>query len=237
MSWAKGRPGPALPLLLLLALLLPHPLYAAPPLLSLLVPWADAEAPPTGALENLGEAPYLASPAEDDSRLHALLGGGRVPAGAEEWETPRSPDLFLLTEVGAEGARPRAQGRRPLDDPQDAVGGRRKRDGFISGAGGSRVRTGGVGGGFAGSTGMRVGAYGGAAGGGGRALGGGGRGLSEGPSLSIVNPLDVLRQRLLLEIARRRMRESEDQIQANRELLKSIGKREAADGPKAPSSM
>nr|CAD7425846.1 unnamed protein product [Timema monikensis] len=48
-----------------------------------------------------------------------------------------------------------------------------------------------------------------------------------GPSLSIVNPLDVLRQRLLLEIARRRMRQSEDQILANRELLRSIGKRNA----------
>lgn len=47
-----------------------------------------------------------------------------------------------------------------------------------------------------------------------------------GPSLSIVNPLDVLRQRLLLEIARRRMRQSQDQIQANREILQTIGKRE-----------
>ncbi|XP_054273468.1 diuretic hormone 45 isoform X2 [Macrosteles quadrilineatus] len=50
-------------------------------------------------------------------------------------------------------------------------------------------------------------------------------GLGGGPSLSIVNPLDVLRQRLLLEIARRRMRQSEEKIQANREWLKSIGKR------------
>lgn len=46
-----------------------------------------------------------------------------------------------------------------------------------------------------------------------------------GTSLSIVNPLDVLRQRLLLEIARRRMRQSQDQIQANREILQTIGKR------------
>lgn len=46
------------------------------------------------------------------------------------------------------------------------------------------------------------------------------------PSLSIVNPLDVLRQRLLLEIARRRMRQSQDQIQANREILQTIGKRD-----------
>uniref|UniRef100_A0A1B6MU21 Corticotropin-releasing factor domain-containing protein n=2 Tax=Graphocephala atropunctata TaxID=36148 RepID=A0A1B6MU21_9HEMI len=50
-------------------------------------------------------------------------------------------------------------------------------------------------------------------------------GLGGGPSLSIVNPLDVLRQRLLLEIARRRMRQSEEKIQANRDFLKSIGKR------------
>uniref|UniRef100_A0A1B6BYX5 Corticotropin-releasing factor domain-containing protein n=1 Tax=Clastoptera arizonana TaxID=38151 RepID=A0A1B6BYX5_9HEMI len=52
-------------------------------------------------------------------------------------------------------------------------------------------------------------------------------GLGGGPSLSIVNPLDVLRQRLLLEIARRRMRQSEEKIQANREWLKTIGKRSA----------
>lgn len=32
------------------------------------------------------------------------------------------------------------------------------------------------------------------------------------PSLSIVNPLDVLRQRLLLEIARRQMRENSKQV-------------------------
>ncbi|XP_063224908.1 diuretic hormone 45 [Bacillus rossius redtenbacheri] len=48
-----------------------------------------------------------------------------------------------------------------------------------------------------------------------------------GPSLSIVNPLDVLRQRLLLVLARRRMRQSEEQIQANKELLEKIGKRDA----------
>nr|UES72874.1 corticotropin-releasing factor-like diuretic hormone [Carausius morosus] len=49
-----------------------------------------------------------------------------------------------------------------------------------------------------------------------------------GPSLSIVNPLDVLRQALLLEYARRRMRQSEDRIQANRELLDKIGKRDVS---------
>ena len=47
----------------------------------------------------------------------------------------------------------------------------------------------------------------------------------EGPQLSIVNPLDVLRQRLLLELARRRMKENHDQIQANAEILKKIGRR------------
>lgn len=47
----------------------------------------------------------------------------------------------------------------------------------------------------------------------------------EGPQLSIVNPLDVLRQRLLLELARRRMKENQDQIQANAEILKKIGRR------------
>lgn len=34
------------------------------------------------------------------------------------------------------------------------------------------------------------------------------------PSLSIVNPLDVLRQRLLLEMARRQMRETFEQVSA-----------------------
>lgn len=52
-------------------------------------------------------------------------------------------------------------------------------------------------------------------------------GLGGGPSLSIVNPLDVLRQRLLLEIARRRMSQSKEKINANRERLNSIGKRSA----------
>lgn len=46
-----------------------------------------------------------------------------------------------------------------------------------------------------------------------------------GPSLSIVNPLDVLRQRLLLEMARRRMSESSRQVAENRKLMQTIGKR------------
>lgn len=46
-----------------------------------------------------------------------------------------------------------------------------------------------------------------------------------GPSLSIINPLDVLRQRLLLEMARRQMRESQKQVAENRKFMKTIGKR------------
>ncbi|EDW42845.1 uncharacterized protein LOC6607071 [Drosophila sechellia] len=45
------------------------------------------------------------------------------------------------------------------------------------------------------------------------------------PSLSIVNPLDVLRQRLLLEIARRQMKENSRQVELNRAILKNVGKR------------
>ncbi|GAB0097362.1 uncharacterized protein DMENIID0001_129990 [Sergentomyia squamirostris] len=48
-----------------------------------------------------------------------------------------------------------------------------------------------------------------------------------GASLSIVNPLDVLRKRLLLEIARRQMRENNRQIEINRAILKTIGKKRA----------
>nr|P67800.1 RecName: Full=Diuretic hormone; Short=DH; AltName: Full=Diuretic peptide; Short=DP [Musca domestica]P67801.1 RecName: Full=Diuretic hormone; Short=DH; AltName: Full=Diuretic peptide; Short=DP [Stomoxys calcitrans]AAB32702.1 Musca-DP=corticotropin-releasing factor-related diuretic peptide/CRF-related diuretic peptide [Musca domestica=house flies, Peptide, 44 aa] [Musca domestica] len=42
------------------------------------------------------------------------------------------------------------------------------------------------------------------------------------PSLSIVNPLDVLRQRLLLEIARRQMKENTRQVELNRAILKNV---------------
>ncbi|XP_055377821.1 putative mediator of RNA polymerase II transcription subunit 26 [Condylostylus longicornis] len=48
------------------------------------------------------------------------------------------------------------------------------------------------------------------------------------PSLSIVNPIDVLRQRLLLEIARRQMKENTKQVELNRQYLKNIGKRGTA---------
>ncbi|KAK1132116.1 hypothetical protein K0M31_016251 [Melipona bicolor] len=44
-------------------------------------------------------------------------------------------------------------------------------------------------------------------------------------SLSIVNSLDVLRQRVLLELARRKALQDQRQIDANRRLLESIGKR------------
>ncbi|XP_012274922.1 diuretic hormone 44 [Orussus abietinus] len=44
-------------------------------------------------------------------------------------------------------------------------------------------------------------------------------------SLSIVNPLDVLRQRVLLELARRKMRQDQQQVDANRRFLETIGKR------------
>ncbi|XP_017473546.1 PREDICTED: uncharacterized protein LOC108364386 [Rhagoletis zephyria] len=45
------------------------------------------------------------------------------------------------------------------------------------------------------------------------------------PSLSIVNPLDVLRKRLLLEMARRQMKENTRQVELNRAILKNVGKR------------
>ncbi|XP_039493661.1 uncharacterized protein LOC120453167 [Drosophila santomea] len=50
------------------------------------------------------------------------------------------------------------------------------------------------------------------------------------PSLSIVNPLDVLRQRLLLEIARRQMKENSRQVELNRAILKNVGKRVRGGG-------
>ncbi|KAH8272100.1 uncharacterized protein Dh44 [Drosophila bipectinata] len=54
------------------------------------------------------------------------------------------------------------------------------------------------------------------------------------PSLSIVNPLDVLRQRLLLEIARRQMKENSRQVELNRAILKNVGKRFMIRGGGAP---
>ena len=51
----------------------------------------------------------------------------------------------------------------------------------------------------------------------------------EGPQLSVVSPLDVLRQRFMLEMARRKIKENKDQIQANAEILKNLGKRSIPD--------
>lgn len=44
-------------------------------------------------------------------------------------------------------------------------------------------------------------------------------------SLSIVNNLDVLRQRVMLELARRKAQQDQRQIDENRRVLESIGKR------------
>ncbi|XP_055639642.1 uncharacterized protein LOC129777414 [Toxorhynchites rutilus septentrionalis] len=49
------------------------------------------------------------------------------------------------------------------------------------------------------------------------------------PSLSIVNPLDVLRQRIILEMARRQMRENTRQVERNKAILREIGKRSHGD--------
>ncbi|XP_058447403.1 uncharacterized protein LOC131427867 [Malaya genurostris] len=51
------------------------------------------------------------------------------------------------------------------------------------------------------------------------------------PSLSIVNPLDVLRQRIILEMARRQMRENTRQVERNKVLLREIGKRSHREFP------
>ncbi|XP_041973705.1 diuretic hormone 45 isoform X1 [Aricia agestis] len=46
------------------------------------------------------------------------------------------------------------------------------------------------------------------------------------PSLSISNPMEVLRQRLMLEVARKQMRQaSEQQAFKNRVFLQNVGKR------------
>ena len=51
----------------------------------------------------------------------------------------------------------------------------------------------------------------------------------EGPQLSVVSPLDVLRQKLLLEMTRRKLKESMNQVEENAELLKNLGKRSLPD--------
>lgn len=48
-------------------------------------------------------------------------------------------------------------------------------------------------------------------------------------SLSVVNSLDVLRERMLLELARRKAMQDQKQIDANRRFLNSVGKRSVQD--------
>lgn len=48
-------------------------------------------------------------------------------------------------------------------------------------------------------------------------------------SLSIVNNLDVLRQRVLLELARRKALQNQRQVDENRRFLESIGKRSVSN--------
>lgn len=45
------------------------------------------------------------------------------------------------------------------------------------------------------------------------------------PSLSIVNSLDVLRQKLMYEVARRHVDENQKVLSQNHEILKNLGKR------------
>lgn len=47
----------------------------------------------------------------------------------------------------------------------------------------------------------------------------------KGPTLSVVNPLEILRQRLMLDLARRKIHENQQQIVANAQFLENIGKR------------
>lgn len=46
-----------------------------------------------------------------------------------------------------------------------------------------------------------------------------------GASLSIVNPIDVLRKNFLMEMARRRAHEMQKQVEENRKYMNAIGKR------------
>ncbi|XP_037082819.1 uncharacterized protein LOC119103400 [Pollicipes pollicipes] len=49
--------------------------------------------------------------------------------------------------------------------------------------------------------------------------------VSSSPSLSIINPLDVLRRRVMLEMLRRRIRKNRLQISKNSDILARKGKR------------
>ena len=46
---------------------------------------------------------------------------------------------------------------------------------------------------------------------------------TEGPQLSVVSPLDILRDKLMLEMARRKIEQSKSQLKENEEILKKIG--------------
>lgn len=51
-------------------------------------------------------------------------------------------------------------------------------------------------------------------------------------SLSIVNNMDVLRNRVMLELARRKQERDQRQIEENRRFLENIGKRSVSDAGK-----
>ena len=46
---------------------------------------------------------------------------------------------------------------------------------------------------------------------------------TEGPQLSVVSPLDILRDKLMLEMARRKIEQSKSQLKENVEIMKKIG--------------
>ena len=52
---------------------------------------------------------------------------------------------------------------------------------------------------------------------------------AKGPSLSIVNSVDVLRNRYALELLRREAMDKERQISENRKFMESLGKRAHPD--------
>jgi hypothetical protein len=54
------------------------------------------------------------------------------------------------------------------------------------------------------------------------------RGKRSGASLSIVEPIDVLRNRVLMQMARQRFqKQNENQVIANKMFLQAVGKRHA----------
>ncbi|XP_067142110.1 uncharacterized protein Dh44 [Centruroides vittatus] len=59
----------------------------------------------------------------------------------------------------------------------------------------------------------------------------------DGPPLSIVNALDVLRQQLMLDMARQKMRENQNKIRQNDEYLKNLGKRSISSQKDVSRSM